>query len=240
MKDYARMLRLGWVLCALILILGGCARQLPDVSFGGFKATYEVGQSQLVDPYALHFDTESTEEPGQENQEPLQTEEITSEQTAELTDSPTGTLSSSGAETQTPAIEGTPNPADTAAPRMGSKEAFYSYWKGKWALWFESNGRLLETKIEFETGDDNLIGKTEMDGKSYIFTINYDYNHKLYESFASGIWIAEGMQNGFLFRLKAVTEDQAAGHHSRPSQTLCMSRDSDKKPDPCFVPFISN
>lgn len=269
MKHFCKRVVLCLSILIVLIVFVGCERQIPDVSFGGSHAVYEVGQNQMVDPYALQPSTSELDQENPENvkDEPEAAETVLpneNEKTPDLDETPTpeatNTLTTDPDATDpvatdpaptdsvptepapanpTEIVDEDPTPTPTKKP-TSEKEAFFAYWAGDWAFWFESGGMLLEGKLTFLESQDNLVGKTELDGKTYGFTIEYVKSQPLYETFISGIWISEGMQNGMLFRLKPINETQAAGHHSRPSQTFCMSRDAAQKPDPCFLGIFDN
>ena len=259
MKPIFKRLVLCLSLVCVIVAVAGCKQQIPDVSFGGSHAVYEIGDDQVVDPYALPLSAEVLDKETPVEPAPTDSVESAEDATATkpgetasleetLTPKPTDVLGATpepSAETTVesePSAEPTQGPEGSATPSpkpLNEKEAFFAYWAGEWAFWFESSGRLLEGKLKFERSEDTVVGKTEIDGQSHSFTVTYTKGQDFFETFVHGIWVAEGMQNGMVFRLKAVSDTQAAGHHSRPSQTFCMARDAAHKPDPCFLPLFN-
>lgn len=228
MKTAYRALLLSATLLVTLLLCGACEKHIPDVAFGGSHAVYEIGEDQMVDPYEFLFSTEVLETPEEPTKIVEPEKDSAPKQTDALKTNPT----------TIPTQETDPNstPAPTVNP-LNEKEAFYAFWSGDWAFWFESNGKLLEGKIGFDKSEDGMVGKTEIEGELYTFTIAYTKGQDFYKDFVYGTWLRDGMQDGTPFRLKALNEKQVGGFHSRPSKTFCMARDGSQRPDPCFIPL---
>lgn len=238
MKRFFSGFRLTLVMLLITLVFGACNRSVADVSFGGFKATYELDQSQFVNLNEVYLISPSPEES-------IVTEEVQDTPVAASLSnrSETNTPEDSQATTtfnlepgQTPIATNIPSQTNTPRPTPSNhKEAFFTYWEGIWFFWFEESGRLLEGKLEFVVDNEVLSAKVDIDNKIYAFLIKYLEDQDLYESFVFGEWFLDDMQNGNLFRLKPQNETQAAGHHSQPSKTFCLSRDASQRPEPCFL-----
>ncbi|NLA79897.1 MAG: hypothetical protein GX853_03995 [Chloroflexi bacterium] len=236
-------------LLTIVLLLGfssltlGCSRKLPDIPFGGARATFEIAQSHPEDINALSTPEQGMMEEGGDidktkiaaDTQPLAIGEDEGTTTAEPSNrsgqDPVNTLASPSDPNATP----TPTRF-----KSDDEAAFFEFWKGDWYLWFEDSGRLLEGKILFEQDGASLVGKTEMDGRTFGFVIKYAKDQDFFENFVYGEWFADDMENPFLFRLQAQNDFQVAGHHSRPTRTFCLSRDAEKNPDPCYVELLGN
>lgn len=241
----------------------GCSRRLPDIPFGGARATYEIDQSQVDSLIAYSTPVVSeTKESGDDQTLSTNTAEYgpqpTLENKTDETAQPTNLSGQEATNTSSPEPSATltwaPNATPTSPPiatptlvpeatptptRFESDDeiAFYEFWEGDWHMWFEDSGRLLEGEIVFVQDEASLLGKTEMDGRTFAFVIKYVEDQDFFENFVYGEWVADNMENAILFRLRAQNDFQVAGHHSSPSRTFCLSRDAEKKPDPCYVEF---
>jgi hypothetical protein len=247
-------------LLTIVLLLGfsslflGCSRRLPEIPFGGARATYEIEQS-----HAEGINDLSTPEQGvleeygdidktknASDTEPLATIEDNGTATATAEDKGTATAEPTNQVGQDPvstiASPSAPNatPTPTRVRSDDDEAAFFEYWEGDWHVWFEDSGRLLEGDIVFGQDEASLVGKTEMDGRTFAFVIKYDKDQDFFDNFLYGEWIADNMENPLLFRLRAQNDFQVAGNHSNPTRTFCLSRDPEKKPDPCYVELSDN